>query len=364
MKTEKIINAAGKMTTLGSSASSSTIADALSTASKNFYVIEELYDHLNDLIVEKTGAEAGVPTCSASAGIVLAIAGLISGDSLNIIEAIPFQNQTKEIILQKGHVISFGAPITQLIRLAGAAPIEVGTATNVTDDHLRGSINDKTAGILYVKSHHTVQEGMVSFDNCLNIAHENGLPLIVDAAAEEDLAYYISAGADLVVYSGSKALGGPSSGFIAGKRVLIENSRKNYSGIGRAMKIGKETLFGLAKALTEYEKEKLTLKEQQKWLEPIANIIEKVGNSKGLSFSLKKDEAGRKILRGVICFDKGSAITAQHFVEFLERGNNRIFTRSHTLALGYIQIDPRTITTEDSQIIADKINEFLGKFNE
>ena len=136
-----------------------------------------------------------------------------------------------------------------MIRTVGAIPVEVGCANKVDKANIIGAINDKTAALMYVKSHHCVQKGMVSLEDMIKIAHGHDLPLIVDASAEEDLKKYIAMEADLVCYSGAKAIEGPTSGFICGRKDLTDAAKLHYKGIGRSMKIGKESMMGLLKAV-------------------------------------------------------------------------------------------------------------------
>ncbi len=75
-----------------------------------------------------------------------------------------------------------------------------------------GGDHPRTAAILYIKSHHCVQKSMLSVEQAAVVARKHDLPLIVDAAAEEDLHTYYRSGADLVIYSGAKAIEGPTSG--------------------------------------------------------------------------------------------------------------------------------------------------------
>lgn len=78
----------------------------------------------------------------------------------------------------------------------------------------------------------------------------NPLPLIVDAAAEEDLQCHYRMGADLhVIYSGAKAIEGPTSGLVIGKMQYVEWVKRQSMGIGRAMKEGKEGILGLTCAI-------------------------------------------------------------------------------------------------------------------
>ncbi|MDT1887930.1 SelA-like pyridoxal phosphate-dependent enzyme, partial [Acinetobacter baumannii] len=84
------------------------------------------------------------------------------------------------------------------------------------------------------------------------VARQHNLPLIVDAAAEEDLQCYYRMGADLVIYSGAKAIEGPTSGLVIGKTQYVERVKRQSMGIGRAMKVGKEGILGLTCAIEHY----------------------------------------------------------------------------------------------------------------
>lgn len=103
-----------------------------------------------------------------------------------------------------------------------------------------------------MKSHHCVQKGMLGIEDFVRVAQIHNLPLIVDAAAEEDLHVWVASGADMVVYSGAKAFNAPTSGFITGKKPWIAACKAQHHGIARAMKIGKENMVGLVYALENY----------------------------------------------------------------------------------------------------------------
>jgi Selenocysteine synthase [seryl-tRNASer selenium transferase] len=78
---------------------------------------------------------------------------------------------------------------------------------------------------------------MLGIDDFVQVARQHNLPLIVDAAAEEDLRQWVASGADMVIYSGAKAFNAPTSGFISGKRNWIAACKAQHYGIARAMKI-------------------------------------------------------------------------------------------------------------------------------
>ncbi|MBF4405479.1 SelA-like pyridoxal phosphate-dependent enzyme, partial [Vibrio anguillarum] len=91
-------------------------------------------------------------------------------------------------------------------------------------------------------------KSMLTVAQAAKVAQDHQLPLIVDAAAEEDLQLYYQQGADLVIYSGAKAIEGPTSGLVIGKHQYVEWVKQQSAGIGRAMKVGKEGILGLTHA--------------------------------------------------------------------------------------------------------------------
>ena len=223
----RVINAAGRMTALGVSTLSDEVARAVVEGGQSYVVIDELMDKAGEIIAAYTKAEASLVTSSASAGICMSVAGVISKGKKSIIERLPDAGGlANEILLMKGHVVQFGAPITSLIRLGGGQPVEVGMANDVSETDMIEAISDKTAALLYVKSHHCIQKGMLSLEKMIEIAHAHNLPLIVDAAAEEDMCKYVAMGADLVIYSGAKALEAPTFRFCNRQKAVYKLCQK------------------------------------------------------------------------------------------------------------------------------------------
>jgi L-seryl-tRNA(Ser) seleniumtransferase len=104
--------------------------------------------------------------------------------------------------------------------------------------------------------------GKVGLDQCVAIAKKARIPLLVDAAAElppiENLSGYTKQGADLVAFSGGKGLRGPqNAGLLVGRKDLVDAAalyQSPYSGIGRDLKIAKETMVGMLAAVERYLK--------------------------------------------------------------------------------------------------------------
>jgi D-glucosaminate-6-phosphate ammonia-lyase len=356
----KIINASGKMTALGASAVHSEIAQALCAAAMDYVDIHGLMIAAGKKIAQVTGAENGCPTAGAAPGIAIATAAVIAGESLALVERIPNTDGLKnEIILQKGHSVNFGASLSQMIALGGGKVVEVGQANHVEKDHILGGINDKTAALFYIKSHHAVQKGMQSLETMVAIAKEKNIPIIVDAAAEEDLKYYIASGADIVIYSGGKALGGPTSGLICGKDDLMKACHMQYKGIGRAMKVGKESMIGLMTALERYESKQDDFQGQ---IDRMNWLIQELATIPGIKGALVQDEAGRAIYRAQLTIDeKLTGISAAALVKNLEAGNPAIYTRNYYANIGIINIDPRPLLLDQEKVIASRICEIISE---
>ncbi|MBP0969026.1 MAG: DgaE family pyridoxal phosphate-dependent ammonia lyase [Oscillospiraceae bacterium] len=354
----RVVNASGHMTALGVSTISDEVAEAVAKAGQQFVVIDELIDRVGELISPHTGAEDTCVTNSASGGIMISVAACIAGDDIGLIERMPDSTGLRnEIVLQKGHAVNYGVPVEQMIRLGGGVPVEAGQVNSTSAGHIESAITDRTAALFFVKSHHVQQESTISLEEMIGIAHSHGLPIIVDAAAEEDLRRYVAAGADMVIYSGAKAVEGPTSGFITGKKEYIAKCKKQYKGVGRAAKIGKDCMMGIVKAVELYDsrdEEKEALRQR----EIVESLIEGLSGLESVSMSIKADDAGRKIYRAKLDVVPGKCrYTAKEIVQQLQSGNPMIYTRNHFVDSGTILIDPRTMLPGDAELIVQRIRE-------
>ena len=357
---KRVINASGRMTALGVSTLSDSVAQAAIDGGQSYVVIDELMDRAGEIISTYTKAEDSCVTSSASAGICLSVAGIISKGKKSIIERLPnSEGLANEIILQKGHCVQFGAPIKTMIAIGGGKSVEVGMANDVSKEDIIEAINEKTAALIYVKSHHCIQKGMQSIETMIQIAHDHNLPLIIDAAAEEDLCKYIAMGADLVIYSGAKALEATTSGFITGKKELIGYAKQQYHGVGRPMKIGKEGIMGLLKAMDNYVN-KDHEKEIRENLKVVAYLNEEINKIKGLAAIQVQDEAGREIYRSQVSVDETlTHKSAVQIDEELKNGDPAIHCRRHLLTLGKMSFDPRPMVKGDKELIVQRLKEIV-----
>jgi D-glucosaminate-6-phosphate ammonia-lyase len=117
-----VINVSGTMTSLGASIVVPEAVQAVSEILPQFVDITDLQRKASARIARSCATEAGFVTASASAGISLAVAGAMTGTDLLAIERLPDTPglAKTEVLLQVGHMVSYGAPVDQAVRLAGA----------------------------------------------------------------------------------------------------------------------------------------------------------------------------------------------------------------------------------------------------
>ncbi|UOQ84330.1 DgaE family pyridoxal phosphate-dependent ammonia lyase [Gracilibacillus salinarum] len=355
---KRVINASGRMSILGVSAPTDTVMDAMKQGGQNYVEIADLVDKSGDYVARLLGSEAAVIVNSASSGIALSVAALVTQGNQRKSERLHQEDIAKnEIIMLKGHNVQYGAPVETMIYLGGGNLVEAGYANEGKAHHIEDAISENTAAIFYVKSHHAVQKNMISVEEAWEVAQRNGVPLIVDAAAEEDIQKYVNY-SDLAIYSGSKAIEGPTSGIVGGKRKYIEWVKVQFHCIGRSMKVGKETTFGLLQALDEYGAKENNSEDQKATLDALLHLNER----NGIHIKIVQDEAGRAIFRARIQIDPIEAgTTAQDVVTALREGEVAIYTRDYGVRQGYFDIDPRPLQRDDIHVIATRIQEIVGE---
>ena len=280
-----IINATGTVTRLGASPMADEVIAAMAGAAAASADIGTLQGQACELIARCTGAEAGIVTAGATAGLVVGAAACMTGLDPVKMSALPDTNGMRnEFIVPRSHRNSYDHGV----RAAGARLVEVGFADRTTGCGVRdteaweiaGAITERTAGVLYLAR----ADARPTLAAVVRVAHAAGVPVLVDAAAElppaANLRRFIDAGADLVVFSGGKGLGGPSaSGILCGRRSLVGSAllqqldldyvfddweppaqlidKRDLNGvprhgIARGCKVGKEQIAGLLCALTRF----------------------------------------------------------------------------------------------------------------
>ena len=357
-----VINVSGTMTSLGASIVVPEAIAAMAAILPQFVEMNDLQRKASVIISRLTGGEAGFVTASCSSGISLAVAATITGPDLLAIEKLPQTTTDKnEVLVQMGHMVSYGAPVDQSIRLAGGKVVMVGQATSAHRYHMENAITDKTACAVYVVSHHVVDYGLLNLKEFVEIAHAKNVPVIVDAASEYDLKLFLAQGADIVLYSGHKFLGGPTSGIVAGRKDLVRNAFLQNMGIGRGMKVGKESIYGVMAALEAWEKrDHAGIRERETsylnlWKETLAN-------RPGVTALIEPDPTNNPLDRmRVIISPQEAHITAWDLAAALRQGPQPIIVRDHEVEHHYFYLDPCNLHPGQETIVASRLAEELDK---
>lgn len=353
---KEVINASGKMTILGVSKVSENVLAAQRFGGEHFFEMAELSLRTGEYLAALLKTEDAQIVSSASAGIAQSVAAVIGqGDLYHAYHPYTEKITQREIVLPKGHNVDYGTPVEVMVAQGGGQVVEAGYANMCTSEQLELMLTEHTAAILYIKSHHTVQKSMLSVEEAVRIAQKHQLPLIVDAAAEEDLFGYTAAGADLVIYSGAKAIEGPSAGLVIGKKELVEWVRLQGKGIGRAMKIGKENILGFTQAVTDYlEHGSENGRSMQERLAPFITAVNEIDS---LSAQIVQDGAGRDIYRASV--QVSAPFAAKDVIAKLKSGKTAIYTREYQANKGIIEFDIRAVTASEMAKITARLNEIM-----
>jgi D-glucosaminate-6-phosphate ammonia-lyase len=255
------INAMGVYTSLGGSIISPTVWQAMTESNESYVEMVPFMDGAGQMVADMLGAEAGRVTPGASSAIALMVAACMTGTDGAKMEQLPDTTGLKdEVLLQKRQRYIFD----RMIRHPGAKLVEVGDENGTTAEQLRAAIGPQTACVFY-PPHLEGTPGTLDLAECMAIAHEGGVPIVVDAAFKnfptELMGSYTAAGADLVCFS-AKYYGGPNTGgFVVGRKELVEAVAGNdFTGFetgdfryfGRPFKLDRQLVVGVVLALREW----------------------------------------------------------------------------------------------------------------
>ncbi|MGH2379073.1 MAG: aminotransferase class V-fold PLP-dependent enzyme [Candidatus Limnocylindria bacterium] len=254
-----LINANAWLTRLGGSLMPPEVIEAMREASAAFVDMHELQRAVSSRIAQLTRNEAALVCSGASAGLVLATLACMTGRDLRalgrLIQLGVGTLPKRDVIVHCGQ----RTPYDPAIVLAGGRLVQIGNVIQTFEWELQAAIGPATAAVLYLPGE-IYSRGALPLERVLAIAHAAGVPVIVDAAAQlpppENLWRFAEMGADLVLFSGGKALRGPqASGLIVGKPDMVaacEMHAAPHQRLGRPMKVGKEEMCGLLAAVELY----------------------------------------------------------------------------------------------------------------
>lgn len=364
-----IIHGAGTTTRYGGSLMRPETIEAMREASQAFVNIDELNEAAGAAIAHRLGAEAALVTGGAAAGLVLQAAACMTGDDAAKVARLPDTTGMKnEFIIQRVHRFQYD----QAFRLAGGVLVDIGLGRRTLPYELENAITDRTAAVVYLYSPFTNPPGLLPFETICEIAHQRGVPVIVDAASmlppRQNLFKHLRLGADIVNFSGGKGIRGPqSTGILAGRKDLIRAAALNHSpnaGVGRPAKTSKEEIVGLVTALELFLAEDEDA-EMNRYREVCTHIVDAVHDLPGLRAVVEQDPLNRILPHAVIYFEPSwQGPSGQAVRDALASGTPHIYVQQGTQQGGYfdeIAVDPINLQPGDEDIIATRLREELTR---
>jgi L-seryl-tRNA(Ser) seleniumtransferase len=372
------INAAGTLTRLGGALMDDEVIAAMAAAARASVDIAELQEAASRTISRLTGAQAGIVTTGAAAALTLAAAAAMTRWDIAKMAALPqAEGFANEILLPRTHHTSYA----HALRASGARIVDLGHNDRGTGAGVRGlepweiesAITPRTAAFAFSASPSNLSDFPVVVKACKS----KNIPVIVDAAAQlppkANLRRFFDLGADLVAFSGGKAIGGPqASGILAGRRDLVgaalvqqldmDVSPETWSppalidraalkgvphhGIGRGFKAGKEEIVGLLVALERFAAadDAASNAALEKRLEAIAK---RMGNLP--KRILSAGETGR-VPQLHLTVENPLAVSRR-----LQEAEPPVHLSERFAAQGILVVDPQALRPEDDAVLAEAL---------
>jgi L-seryl-tRNA(Ser) seleniumtransferase len=378
LRLRPVINATGIVlhTNLGRAPLADAAIQAIVEASRNTNVEIDLENgkrshrgrQVEELWRTLTGTEASSVVNNCAAATLLTLQAIAAG---------------KEVVVSRGQLIEIGGSyrLPDVFRMSGAILREVGTTNRTRLSDYESAINENTAALLRVHPSNFQVVGFtesVGIKELAELAHERDLVAIDDVGSgalvdltpfglpdEPTIADSLRDGADLVLFSGDKLLGGPQCGVILGKAELVERLKK--SPLARALRVDKLTLAALHATLSIYARGKAfeeipVLRMLTRTAEEIKTDAEELASRLGSAVNavVKQSESytgggslPTQSLPSFVVSLRPSSINADELAKRLRIGTPSIVARVERDA---VLIDLRTVLEDQKSALAEGIN--------
>jgi D-glucosaminate-6-phosphate ammonia-lyase len=388
-----IINANGPSTRLSGGIMRREVAEAMGEASQHCVEMAELQARASEIIANITGAEAGLVTSGAAAGLLLGTAACVTGLDAGRMNRLP---DTSDMANQVVIVRSQRNFYDHMIRAVGVRLVEVGLpdryagagARDAEPWEIADALSERTAAVYWVAG----PKARPALEQVVEVAHAAGVPVLVDAAAQlppaDNLRRFIDAGADLVAFSGGKAIGGPqASGILCGRRYLvmaaalqnldldvfyelwappahfIDKTRLKglpQHGLGRGCKVGKEEIVGLLTALRLFVEEDAAAR-RARWRALMQELADSLQGLPHVRVHLLDE--GEVPLVALDLDEAAARLSALELMKRLEHGTPAVFADPSALDQGRILFGPMCLKNGEPAQVADRLRALLVRPN-
>jgi L-seryl-tRNA(Ser) seleniumtransferase len=385
-----IINAKGPSTRLSGGPMRAEVAEAMVEASRHCVEMAELQARASEIIAEITGAEAGLVTAGAAASLLLGTAACVTGLDAGRMNRLPdTDGMANEVVMVRSQRNFYD----HMIRAVGVRVVEVGLpdrypgagARDAEAWEIADALSEATAAVIWVAA----PNARPRLEQVVEVAHAAGVPVLVDAAAQlppaSNLRRFLDAGADLVTFSGGKAIGGPqASGILCGRRYLImaaalqtldldvfydlwappmhfvDKTRLKglpQHGIGRGCKVGKEEIVGLLTALRLFVEEDGDAR-RARWRALIQELADGLAGLPHARISLLEDG---EVPLLALDLEPAAGLGALELMRRLEQGAPAVFADPAAIDQGRILFGPMSLKDGEPARVAERLRGLLGR---
>jgi D-glucosaminate-6-phosphate ammonia-lyase len=384
-----IINAKGPSTRLSGGFLHPDVSAAMTEAGSFCVDMAELHAAAGKVIADVTGAEAGIVTSGAAAGLLLGTAACITGLDAGKMGRLPDTRGMKNEVIMVRSQRNF---YDHAVRTAGATIVEVGLPDRYAGAGVRDAeaweiadaVSPQTAAVMYVAN----GGAQPPLAEVVRVAHAYSVPVIVDAAGQlppvANLRRFIGEGAELVTFSGGKAIGGPQgSGILAGKRDLVMSALLQHldldiyweqwnppqslidkhrlkgtpqHGVGRPCKVGKETIVGLLVALQHFASESDESRTRR-----FQGLMQRLHTALAGIDHVRVQVTGGLVPKLELHLAREAPRTALELCLELERGNPSVHVDPSRVRAGIVSFSPWCLRDEDPEKIAARVKPLLRR---
>ena len=324
--------------------------------------------HAEGLLKKLTGAEAALVVNNCASAVLLTLSALAN---------------KKRVAIARSQLVEIGGGfrVPDVMKQSGAKLVEIGTTNKVRVADYTSEFEEPTA--LVMRAHRSNFK-IVGFTEepdlkaIVDAAHKAGIPVVDDlgSGALYDTAKYgfsheptvqesMQAGADVILFSGDKLLGGPQAGIIIGKKELLDKIKKHP--LARAVRADKSCLAGLSATLTHY------LKDEAEREIPIVRMMSlTLKQVKGRAEAWREELGQGDVVEGESTVGGGSlpdesiptfllelqVKSAEKFLRALRKNNPPIIARTEN---DKVLLDPRTVFPEQEGALLVGLKNLLNQ---
>ncbi len=388
-----LINATGPATRLSGSLLPAEVTEAMMEASQYCVDMTELQAHSSRIISEITGAEAGYVTSGAAAALLLGTAACVAGLDPGRMNQLPDTRGMKnEVIMVRSQRNSYD----HAVRSVGIHLIEVGLPDRFSGAGVRDAeaweiaqaITERTAAVYYVAT----PRALPLLEEVVQVCRSREIPVLVDAAGQlppvANLKKFIAQGADLVAFSGGKAIRGPqSSGILCGRKDLISSAALQHldldvidelwqpsdriidrgqlpgiphNGIGRPCKVGKEEIVGLLTALRLFVDQDPGIRRAE-WMRLLEALVETAGVLGRGELSLVEQPEGSEVPQVELRLRQDAGLSAMALLKALQDSQPSILANPSCVREGILIFSPQCLRDEDPAVIGQRLHSLLAQ---